>query len=90
MSDINQERFDKIKGFVCDILELEEDEVTPEGLFMEDYGADSLRTIEILGALEKEFGVVIDQAELSRMINLQGVYQVVAEAGHWNDSPPAA
>jgi acyl carrier protein len=89
MPDMTDERFQKIKQFVCDILELEEDEVTPEGHFMEDYGADSLRTIEILGALEREFGVVIDQAELARMVNLRGVCEVVAETAGWYDQPAA-
>jgi acyl carrier protein len=77
------ENFAKIKEIVCEILELEEDEVTNEGLFNEEYGADSLRAIEILGALEREFGVVIEQAELVRMTHLQGVYDVVAETAGW-------
>ncbi|MEU3345301.1 acyl carrier protein [Streptomyces sp. NPDC006700] len=71
---------EKIKEIVCDILELEEDEVTESSLFKEDHGADSLRAIEILAALEKRFHVVIDQAELGRMVNLKGVEEVVAEA----------
>ncbi|WP_423834088.1 acyl carrier protein [Streptomyces manipurensis] len=75
--------FARIKEIVCEILEFEEDEVTAEGLFSEEYGADSLRAIEILGSLEREFGVVIDQTELVRMKNLQGVYDVVAETAGW-------
>nr|URG41740.1 Pep11 [Streptomyces sp. NAK02211] len=77
------ENFAKIKEIVCDILELEEEEVTTEGLFNEEYGADSLRAIEILSSLEREFGVVIDQTELVRMTNLQGVYDVLAETAGW-------
>jgi len=70
----------EIKDMVCDILELDSDELTEASLFKEDHDADSLRAIEILAALEKRFGVVIDQAELARMVNLAGVYEVVAEA----------
>lgn len=77
------ERLATIKEIVCDILEIEEDEVTETSLFKEDHDADSLRAIEILAALEKEFGVVIDQAELPRMTNLKGVYAVVAESAGW-------
>jgi acyl carrier protein len=69
-----------IKEIVCEILELEEDEVTATSLFKEDHGADSLRAIEILSALEREFNVTIDQGELPRMVNLEGVYAVVSEA----------
>ena len=84
MLETEEERFAKVKEIVCDILELDEDEVTPDGLFAEEYGADSLRAIEILASLEKELGVVIDQSELSRMVNLKGVNEVVAEAAGWN------
>jgi acyl carrier protein len=70
----------EIKDMVCDILELDSDELSETSLFKEDHDADSLRAIEILAALEKRFGVIIDQAELGRMVNLAGVYEVVAEA----------
>ncbi|AYL35786.1 acyl carrier protein [Streptomyces fungicidicus] len=70
----------RIKEIVCDVLELEEDEVTDSSLFKEDHGADSLRAIEILAGLEKEFKITIEQSELERMVNLDGVYAVVGEA----------
>ncbi|MFE4958057.1 acyl carrier protein [Streptomyces sp. NPDC056653] len=69
-----------IKEVVCDILEIDEDEVTEVSLFKEDHDADSLRAIEILAALERTQHVTIDQAELSRMVNLVGVYTVIEEA----------
>jgi acyl carrier protein len=37
----------EIKSIVCEILELDEDEVTEDSLFKENHGADSLRAIEI-------------------------------------------
>ncbi|MDX3584899.1 acyl carrier protein [Streptomyces europaeiscabiei] len=70
----------EIKEIVCDILELELDEVTDVSLFKEEHDADSLRTIEILSSLERTFGITLTQSELSRMVNLAGVYAVVAEA----------
>ncbi|MFJ9178068.1 acyl carrier protein [Streptomyces sp. NPDC102360] len=73
-------RKQEIKEVVCDILEIDEDEVTETSLFKEEHDADSLRAIEILAALERTQKVTIDQAELSRMVNLEGVYVVVAEA----------
>ncbi|WP_034269714.1 acyl carrier protein [Haloechinothrix halophila] len=83
MSAAVTERLELIKEIVCDILEIDPDEVTNTSLFAEDHDADSLRAIEILAALEKRFSVVIDQSELPRMINLDGVYAVVAEAAGW-------
>ncbi len=71
------------KELVCEILELEPEEVEPTSLFKEEHGADSLRAIEILAALERAFQVTISQADLARMVNLEGVYEVVAEAAGW-------
>jgi acyl carrier protein len=70
----------EIRRIVCEILEIEPDQVTQTSLFREDHDADSLRAIEILAALEEELGIKIDQSELSRMVNMAGVYAVVAEA----------
>ncbi len=73
----------KIKDIVCGILELDEDEVTDTSLFQEEHGADSLRAIEILASVEKEFNIVIDQDKLAQLVNLKGVYDVVADAAGW-------
>jgi acyl carrier protein len=70
----------EIKEIVCDILEIDEDEVTETSLFKEEHDADSLRAIEILAALERTQKVTIDQGELAKMVNLQGVYRVVEQA----------
>jgi acyl carrier protein len=71
----------QIKSIVCEILELDESEVSHDSLFKEDHGADSLRAIEILAALEREFDVEIGQDELARMVNLDGIYAVLTDAG---------
>jgi acyl carrier protein len=83
MSNQNQEKMGSIKEIVCDILELEEDEVTDYSMFKEDHNADSLRAIEILATLEKMYQIKIPQAELPKMVNLTGVYSVVAEHAGW-------
>lgn len=83
MTVTEDSRTETMKNIVCEILEIDEDEVTETSLFKEDHDADSLRAIEILAALERQFGIVIDQSELPRMVNLVGVHQVVAEAAGW-------
>ncbi|MFF2523754.1 MULTISPECIES: acyl carrier protein [Streptomyces] len=80
IADLDSGSKAQIKEIVCDILELEPEELTETSLFKEEHDADSLRTIEILAALERTFGLTLEQAELSRMVNLTGVYAVVAEA----------
>lgn len=79
-TDIAAERENQIKEIVADILELEPDEMTRTSRFKEDHEADSLLAIEILASLEKRFKITIAQQELARMVNLEGVYEVVAEA----------
>jgi acyl carrier protein len=70
-------RNEHIKEVVCEILEIEEDELTETSLFKEDHDADSLRAIEILAALERTFKVKIPQDELARMVNMKGILEVV-------------
>ncbi|WP_208012632.1 acyl carrier protein [Cellulomonas shaoxiangyii] len=79
MAELTTDVEEQIKEIVCEILEIEPDEVTRTSSFKEDHDADSLRSIEILASLERTFRITIDQAELARMGNLEGVYAVVDE-----------
>jgi acyl carrier protein len=74
-----------IRTIVSEILEINPDVMTETTLFKEDHDADSLRAIEILASLEREFKVEIPQQELARMVNLAGVYEVVKERAHWTE-----
>jgi acyl carrier protein len=69
----------QIKEIVCNILEVEPDEVNETSMFTEDHDADSMRLIEILSALELRLNVTIEQSEMPRMVNLAGIYEVLAE-----------
>ncbi len=57
--------FDRIKSKVAHQLGVEEEKITPASSFVEDLGADSLDVVELVMALEEEFGIEIpdDQAE---------------------------
>jgi acyl carrier protein len=57
MSDIG----DKIKQIVVEHLGVEESKVTPEASFIDDLGADSLDTVELVMAFEEAFGVEIPE-----------------------------
>jgi acyl carrier protein len=70
----------RIKDIICDILEIEPQDMTDTSRFKEDHEADSMGAIEILSQLERAFGTDIDQAELARMVNLDGVVTVVGES----------
>ena len=80
VSDVDRRR---IADLVSEILEIDLEDLTETSLFIEDHDADSLRAIEILSSLEREFGIVIDQSELARMVNLEGIYEVVTKSEGW-------
>jgi len=68
---------EKIREIIMQELELEPDELTETGHFIDDYDADSLSLITIVARIEKELGVAVPQSELQDMINLEGVFTVV-------------
>lgn len=51
--------FDKIKKIVVEQLGVDESEVTPKASFIDDLGADSLDIVELIMAMEDEFGIEI-------------------------------
>ena len=50
---------DQVRGIIANQLGVEPDKVTPEAKFVEDLGADSLDTVELIMAFEEEFGLEI-------------------------------
>ncbi len=50
---------DKVKSIIAEQLGVKAEEVTPEASFVDDLGADSLDTVELVMALEEEFGIEI-------------------------------
>ena len=56
---------EKVKAIIVEQLGVDEEEVTADASFVDDLGADSLDTVELVMAFEEEFGVEIpdDQAE---------------------------
>jgi acyl carrier protein len=73
-----------IQEIICDILEIDPEEMTPTSRFKEDHDADSLRAVEILASLEKTFKLEIPQDELQHMANLENVAAVLRKHG-WED-----
>ncbi len=61
---------DKVKSIIVEQLGVDADEVTLDASFVEDLGADSLDTVELIMAFEEEFGVEIsdDDAEKIRKV----------------------
>ncbi len=58
---------DKVKKIVVEQLGVSEDQVTPEAKFIEDLGADSLDQVELIMALEEEFGSEIPDEDAEKL-----------------------
>jgi acyl carrier protein len=57
------EIMEKVRGVIVDQLNVEEDDVTEDASFIDDLGADSLDIVELVMALEEEFGISIPDEE---------------------------
>ena len=63
MADIEQ----KVKDIIINELGVEAEKVTPEASFVEDLGADSLDTVELVMAFEEEFGIEIPDEDAEKL-----------------------
>jgi acyl carrier protein len=59
--------FDKVKDIILDKLGPEEDKITEAASFMDDLGADSLDTVELIMEMEEEFGIEIPDEEAEKL-----------------------
>jgi acyl carrier protein len=62
-----QEVYEKVKSVIVEQLGVSEEEVTREASFTDDLGADSLDTVELVMALEEEFGTEIADEEAEKL-----------------------
>ena len=73
MSDVST----KVKKIVADHLGVEEDKVTNEASFIDDLGADSLDTVELVMAFEEEFGSEISDSEAEKILTVGNAIKFV-------------
>jgi acyl carrier protein len=61
----------KVKKIIVDQLGVAEDEVTPQASFVDDLGADSLDTVEMVMAFEEEFTIEIPDEDAEKIRTVQ-------------------
>ena len=69
----------RVKDIICEQLGVEEDEITPDAKFIEDLGADSLDTVELVMAFEEEFGLDIKDEDAEKILTVQDAINYIKE-----------
>jgi acyl carrier protein len=70
---------DRIKKIIAEQLGVEEDEVVPEASFVDDLGADSLDTVELVMALEEEFDIEIPDEDAEKILTVGRALEYIKE-----------
>ena len=68
---------EKVCAIVVDQLGVSEDQVNPDAKFIEDLGADSLDQVELVMALEEEFGCDIPDEEAEKLVSVSDAIKFV-------------
>ena len=70
---------DKVKQIIVEQLGVDESEVTPTASFIDDLGADSLDTVELVMALEEGFGMEIPDEDAEKITTVQQAIDYINE-----------
>lgn len=70
---------DKVKSIIAEQLGVKPEEVAPAASFIDDLGADSLDTVELVMALEEEFGIEIPDEDAEKMTTVGDAIKYIEE-----------
>ncbi|HYW75648.1 MAG TPA: acyl carrier protein [Gammaproteobacteria bacterium] len=73
---------ERVKKIVAEQLSVGEDQVTPEASFVDDLGADSLDTVELVMALEEEFEIDIPDEEAEKIVSVQDAINYIQSSAN--------
>ena len=72
---------DRVKEIIAKELEVELKQLTPEAKFIEDLGADSLDIVELVMALEEEFGIEIPDEDAEKITRVKEAVEYIEKHG---------
>jgi acyl carrier protein len=70
---------EKIKKIICEQLEVNEEDVVPGASFVDDLGADSLDQVELIMAMEEEFGISISDEEAEKIATVKDAIDYIEQ-----------
>jgi acyl carrier protein len=79
MSDNKKPTFERVKDIIVEQLGVNPDQVKPEARFIEDLSADSLDTVELVMALEEEFGTEIPDEDAEKLQTVGDAIKYIEE-----------
>ena len=71
---------EKVKKIICEQLDVDEEEVVPDASFVDDLGADSLDQVELIMAMEEEFGISIPDEDAEKIVTVQDAIDYIERA----------
>ena len=71
---------EKIKNIVCEQLDVSEEDIVPEAIFVDDLGADSLDQVELIMAMEEAFDISIPDDDAEQITTIQNAIDYVTKA----------
>ena len=70
---------ERVKDLVVEQLGVSADQVTPQASFIDDLGADSLDTVELVMAFEEEFGIDIPDEDAEKRVSVSDAIKYLEE-----------
>ena len=71
---------DRVRDIICEHLSAKREQLTKEAKFIEDLGADSLDTVELVMALEEEFGIQVPDEEAEKLASVGDVIRFIEDS----------
>ena len=66
----------EIRALVAEILEIDEEKITPNARFVEELGMDSMMALEILASVEKKYKIKISEEYLTKVTSLDNMVEI--------------
>ncbi len=71
--------FEKLREIIADVLNVAEDEITPDSKFEDDLGADSLDVYQIIMAIEELYDVEIDAEKAEKVVTVEDALELMKD-----------
>jgi len=75
----NVNTLERVKKIICQQLDVEKEDVVLEASFVDDLGADSLDTVELVMAFEEEFGIEISDEDAEKITSVKEAVDYITE-----------